>query len=308
MKALIIGFGSIGKRHYRILSDLLGQENVFVVSRRDIGIKNHFLSIEKVSALKEIDYFVIASTTIEHSIDLELINTLVDNKIILVEKPLFNKVEKILDIKNKIFVAYNLRFHPLIIKCSKLLLNEKVISARFYAGQYLPNWRPNSDYRKSYSSKKEQGGGILLDYSHDLDLIYFLLGKVKFLEAFNNKISNLDITSDDYLSMIGTTENKICWTLTLDSISKFQKRNIQIDTDSISIDIDLISNHLKIKNKFGDETITQLGDYDRNDSFIKMHKLILENEIENVASYRHGLLLMNTFELIKTSSNNKKWL
>jgi predicted dehydrogenase len=307
MKVLIIGFGSIGKRHYEILTSILGKKNVYIVSRRKTNIDNSFASLNDVEKISDYDYFLVASKTIEHYKDLKYINSKVKEKIILVEKPLYEAVKPDLIINNKILVAYNLRFHPLIIQCKERLKNKKIISTRFYAGQYLPTWRPNTNYRTSYSAKKEEGGGILLDYSHDIDLIHYLIGKIGKIESFNNKISNLDISSDDYLSMIGITKNNIHFSLSLDSISKIQKREIQINLEDETIEIDLINNTLKSKENNKGLLVCKLDNYDRNVSFENMHKLIIRSDIKDVATYYDGMELVEVFDKIRSNSNQKDW-
>jgi CMP-N,N'-diacetyllegionaminic acid synthase len=82
----------------------------------------------------------------------------VREKKILVEKPLFNKVQKIETFNNDVFVAYNLRFHPLIEDLRKIIAKEKVLLFNAIAGQYLPFWRENLDYRESYSASYAKGG------------------------------------------------------------------------------------------------------------------------------------------------------
>lgn len=308
MKVLVIGYGSIGKRHYNILCSILGIDNVFVVSKRDISIKNHFYSITSVPSIKYFDYFVIASKTFEHYSDLVQLNNLVENKIILVEKPLFHQKQNDLNIRNKIIVAYNLRFHPLVQKVKTLLSDEIIVTARFYAGQYLPTWRPASDYRESYSANKDEGGGILLDYSHDIDLLYFLLSDIEYFEAYNGKISDLDITSDDYLTMIGITKNKANFSLTIDSISKFQKREIQINTNNFSIEIDLINNILNTKYMAQSVETFKETTIGRNTTFELMHKDIIKNDFTTVASYKQGLSLSVLFDEIRDNSKQKSWI
>jgi predicted dehydrogenase len=307
MKVLIIGFGSIGKRHHQILTGLLGQENVYIVTRRETDTENRYSSLYSVNDIYDFDYFVIASRTSEHFGDLNYINSKVSGKTILVEKPLFETKRPALKINNKVFVAYNLRFHPLIIQCKEKLKNKKIISAKFYAGQYLPTWRPNTDYRTSYSAKKEEGGGILLDYSHDIDLIRYLLGEIDVSESINAKISDLEITSDDYLSMFGITKNNIHFSLSLDSISKIQKRDIQINTENETIEIDLIGNVLKIKEDNEEIVIYKLENYVRNLSFEHMHNLILKSNLEEIATFDDGIRLCEIFDEIRNNSSSKEW-
>ena len=307
MKALVVGFGSIGKRHYDILASFLGDHNVYIVTRRETRLKNSFTSLESVEDISVFDYFVIASKTSEHYDDLKYINSKVFEKKILVEKPLYESIKPNFKILNQVFVAYNLRFHPLIIQCKERLRNKKIISARFYAGEYLPMWRPGSDYRNSYSAKKEEGGGILLDFSHDIDLVGYLLGEIDKLEAFNSKISNLDITSDDYMSMIGVTKNNIHFSLSLDSISKIQKREIQINLESETIEIDLVGNTLKIKEVTSDMLTYELNDYVRNTSFENMHQLIINANIKEIATYDDGIRLSRIFDDLRSNSAQKEW-
>ena len=44
-------------------------------------------------------------------------------------------------------------------------------------GQYLPDWRTNADYSKSYSASFEMGGGVLFDLIHEIDLAVNLMGQ-----------------------------------------------------------------------------------------------------------------------------------
>lgn len=308
MKALVVGFGSIGRRHYDILCSILGIDNVSVVSRRDIDVKCSYRSINDVVGITDYDYFVIGSKTIEHFSDLKTINSLVSNKVILVEKPLFASFMHLDKVNNRILVAYNLRFHPLILECRNMLKTcGKILSASFYAGQYLPTWRAGTDYRSSYSTKKEEGGGIMLDYSHDIDLVQFLLGKITHFKSMNDKISDLEISSDDYFSMIGKTDKNILFSLELDSISKKQKRTLRIHTEEKTIEIDLINNIFEVTFKDGTAERKQLGTLERNTTFLKMHNDILAEDFSIPAAYEDGLELARLFDCSRENNLLKEW-
>ena len=90
----------------------------------------------------------------------------------------------------KIYVGYNLRFHPLLKYLKKYLSqsNDKLLSVNIYAGSYLPDWRKNTNYVKSYSASKRKGGGVELDLSHEIDYASWLFGKFNILEIINSKI------------------------------------------------------------------------------------------------------------------------
>jgi len=172
MKVLVIGFGSIGQRHSRILIEI-GCE-VAVLSRRSIDFAPHFTDLK--IALKDYKpgYVVIANRTNEH---LQTLEDLIANDFsghLMVEKPLFHQLSKVSSNSfNKTAVAYNLRSHILLKKLKRFLENAgQLITANIYVGSYLPNWRVNIDYTQSYSAKKSEGGGVLRDLSHELDYAF----------------------------------------------------------------------------------------------------------------------------------------
>ena len=91
MKALVVGYGSIGKRHCEVLETLAQIDEICLVTSQDVADKICFKSLEEVSNLDKFDYFVIATPTFLHLENLKFIDERVSNKIILCEKPLFEK-------------------------------------------------------------------------------------------------------------------------------------------------------------------------------------------------------------------------
>ena len=175
MRTLVIGYGSIGIRHTEVLKSL--GCIVSIVSKRKLNIERCFSNIRDAINKGKPEYIVVANKTNEH------IKTLIELKKIgfkgniLIEKPLSHNL---LEIPNKdfnnVFVAYNMRFNPLLQRLIHELEGERIISSQAYVGQYLPDWRPKRDYRKSYSAKKIEGGGVLRDLSHELDFVSWLFG------------------------------------------------------------------------------------------------------------------------------------
>ena len=66
--ALIIGHGSIGKRHYKILKKLNYFKTIFIFSKRNLSNKNKKIYVNSIKDLKHknIKYIVIASRTEDH--------------------------------------------------------------------------------------------------------------------------------------------------------------------------------------------------------------------------------------------------
>ena len=113
MKVLIIGYGSIGKRHAKILLNIKKIKELKIFT----GQKNiSFKTINEIEKIKEYnpDYIVICNETSKHLRYLKYIESNLKNKYILIEKPVFEKFFDTKIVKNKVFVGYNLRFHPLL--------------------------------------------------------------------------------------------------------------------------------------------------------------------------------------------------
>jgi glutamate-1-semialdehyde aminotransferase/spore coat polysaccharide biosynthesis protein SpsF (cytidylyltransferase family)/predicted dehydrogenase len=97
-------------------------------------------------------------------------------------------------------IGYNMRFHPGLQILKELIDSGKigrVLWLNVEAGQYLPDWRPWQNYRESYSARHELGGGIILDGSHELDYICWLLGRPTEVTCRAEHLSSLDVDVED---------------------------------------------------------------------------------------------------------------
>lgn len=276
MKALIISMGSIGTRHAEVLTSM-GIE-VSAITSQNIRSLECFNDLKSAN-LDKFDYFIIASPTHLHYEHLSYIDTNVSGKIILCEKPLFDKFRDF-NPNNKIFIGYNLRFHPLILELKNMLNPSEILTIEARCGQYLPSWR-KKDYTTTYSSYKERGGGVLLDLSHEIDYISFLSdSSLELIKSYQAKVSNLNITSDD-ICMILAKCNKTLINISLNYLSKTPYRQILIETNNNTYHLDLITNTLKIVDQNGKITQIQKPNLQRNDTFKAMHidALNMQNHI-----------------------------
>lgn len=298
MKALIIGYGSIGKRHRDVLSLLNMFDAIDVVTKRPIGDARNYKDLESVDDLTIYDYFIISSETNKHFKQLKILEDKVVNKIIFCEKPLFETSKGLNISRNHVFVGYVLRYHPLLQKLKKLLENEKVIYANVSCGQYLPSWRPNTDYRNCYSAHKDQGGGVLLDLSHEIDYVQWLLGPVVELKSYQLHQSNLEIKSDDLAIIIGKTECSAVVNISIDYISKQTHRTIRVETNNNTFNLNLIDNSLIVTNKEGTHKEFGLLDAERNSFYETMHRDVLGLH-EYACTFKEGVRVMDTINLVQ---------
>ena len=262
MKILFFGLGSIGKKHARILKDTFDFELYAFRTRNgqetnDLDI-HEFKKFDEAFSIKPDVAFITNPTSLHASTALECAKR---NIALFIEKPISHSLENLKELEKEIkkrnlfvYVAYNLRFHPVITHLKELISQkQKPIYFRVTCSSYLPDWRPKQDYSKSYSAKKELGGGVTLDMSHEFDYITWLFGEIKNIAGYCNKISDLDIGSDDILEAQLTCDSNITGSLHLDYFSLKNERRIQVYYNDKYIEGDLLENTIKTIKEHGKE-------------------------------------------------------
>jgi CMP-N,N'-diacetyllegionaminic acid synthase len=298
-RILIIGNGSIAQKHHWILKNYFKNNKIFTYAKNNnLKKKNTIKNLKNLNKYK-LDYIIICSKTSEHITHLKLVDKQLSRKLILVEKPLFERSYTYLSNKNKIYVGYNLRFHPIIKFIKNFIKNKKIFFINVSCNSFLPNWRKNIKYQNSYSAKKKFGGGVLLDLSHEIDYINWIFGKIKKIKySFSSKISNLKIDSDDHLLLSGIA-GKIDFVLNLNYYSRLNERLIYVYNNNFTLKADLIKNIIEI---FGKKK--KIVKYKLNNKFtyIQQHKAMLNNKFQSCCSFNEGKAILNIIDKLK----NKK--
>ncbi len=299
MRSLVIGHGSIGSLHAKILSEM-DIEVCLVSNQKNLPYKT-FTNIEQAIKLFDPNYIVIANKTKDHY---SALSSVIQSKFkgkILVEKPLFEKSKKLIrDNLEEVFVGYNLRFLPALVELRHLLNNKNVISANIYVGQYLPNWR-NFDYRESYSAKSNDGGGVLRDLSHEIDYVLWLFGDWEKVTAHGGKYSNLEIDSEDIFTIM--IKSKLCPVITIQMsyLDRVKKRNIIINTNEDTYEVDLIKGNISINGNIK----TFLSE--KNITYKEMHNAIIKSKHHNLCTFEDGLRTIKLIEKIE-KANASRWI
>ena len=301
-QALVIGYGSIGRRHAYILNSMDAVNSVTVLSSQTELPFKTITSLEDIPSLDP-DYIVIASITALHYEHLVFIENNLQGKKILVEKPLFDSKYD-LEIKNNlVFVGYNLRFHPILQKISRFVSGRNLWSIQIFCGSYLPDWRPGMDYRNTSSAKKKYGGGVLLDLSHELDYAQMLAGSLSVEHAICKKVSDLMIDTDDLLLFSGKTSLGAYVQISLNYFTRKPMRQIFIDGEGISIHADLITNTLSVMNG-EDASDFSWSKLEGNETYTSQHRSILNDEQPFVCSFNEGLENMSLIEQIQSFADS----
>ena len=315
MKIGVIGFGSIGRRHCENLIRL-GYHDITLLRERskgnDLNLKELFSEEEFLSV--PFDFVILSNPTALH---FKFLSKLIPRQLnLLVEKPISaNRDEAdqlnilLQKYKGLGLCAYNLRFHPCVKKVSELLEDNylgKIYSARFFVGQYLPDWRPGSDYRYSYSASKSMGGGVVLDLIHEIDMAAFLCGNVKnSLHAIVDKVSDLEIETEDIVEVHYRSKTDALISIHMDYLLKGYSRHFEIICKNGSIDCDLFNAVIKIYrgDNLAAETIDYSNDFSRNEMYLAMMEYYIQcikNKIHPRPSFTEGLASLETALAIKS--------
>jgi predicted dehydrogenase len=169
-----------------------------------------------------------------------------------IEKPLAHKsadARALAALGKRVGVGYMLRRVPALLWLKKNLDAGrwgKLLHLRAFAGQYLPDWRPWQDYRKSYTAKRGQGGGVLLDCSHELDLARWLAGEVRELYCRAEKLSALKISAHDTAEVVLGFKSGAMGSVHLDMISRGPRRGLELLLSEATVVWDMPTARLEI--------------------------------------------------------------
>jgi predicted dehydrogenase len=207
-RVLIVGFGSIGQRHLRIVRESLPKSDVRLLRREPgamaEGADGFFYSLDDALAFKP-QVAIIANPAPFHvRVALALAS---QGCHLLVEKPLSDTLEGVSELLLAtsagaivLQVGYNLRFSPSLRDFKKWVQSGhigRILSIRCETGQHLETWRPGTDYRQGVSACRELGGGALLELSHELDYLRWIFGDIDWVGAWMGKQSALEINVED---------------------------------------------------------------------------------------------------------------
>lgn len=213
-RVLIVGGGSIGRRHFRIASQLLPGATVSMLTRNKGSDKNAAPLNNQLNFDEAVEFkphiVVLANPSSKH---LEFAYQFADlGAHLLVEKPLSDSKAGVLELIDKcelhslsLLCGYNLRFLPSLQRFRQLVQSPdigKIFSVQSRVGQNLAQWRPNFDYRESVSAKRELGGGALLELSHELDYLRWIFGDVEWVSGVLSRQSFLQIDVEDSAQII----------------------------------------------------------------------------------------------------------
>jgi predicted dehydrogenase len=187
----------------------------------------------------------------------------------------------------------------------------KILSYRGEVGQYLPDWRINTDYRHTVSAKKELGGGALLELSHEIDYSRWLMGEVDSVCAITGKYSDMEIDVEDIAEIIIQFKSGTIGNIHLDMVNHVKTRTCKIIGSNGTLIWNAIDNSLKIiSNDFPQGSyLVSPNTIDRNqmqlDEIIHFFNCIREGKTPSV-SIDDGIATLEIIDAIRKSSSENR--
>jgi len=321
-KALIIGLGSIGRRHVRVLKStgkcaisILRLKNK--LTEKEPGVDN-FLFSWKDFRKADMDFAIICTPPFMH---VDAISRLAGNNIpFIVEKPVCISMKNANSVIKAVkagriaaMVGFNMRYHYLYRKIREIIRSGRlgrVISFLAETGQYLPDWR-DYEYEKCYSASKKLGGGVIFDLTHEIDIAVDILGPVDRLSCLKSKLTDLKIDTEDNAEITFLHKNKAVSHLHLDYIQKKYTRKFKFILEKGEIFWDYSAGSICVTEKNRSRRYRQPAAYTRDDMFrsqLRHWFNVLEKKGRPLVPIEDGIYVSKLAIACHKSSDMKRWI
>lgn len=236
--ALVVGFGSIGRRHARVLKEL-GVRDIRVcetipqrceAARSELGIERIYHSLEEGLADKPDTVFICSPTALHIPQAMASIESGAD---VMIEKPLSTSLEDVDTLKKLaderkaiVMVAHCFRFHEGLVRAKKWLESGRIgrlVSARCLMGEYIPEVMP--DYLNRYVSKYSGAYELM----HEIDLaLWFANQKPRRIFGIDGRFSDVPMESPDLVEMIIEFQDRCVASVHLDFFERVRHRRTEL--------------------------------------------------------------------------------
>ena len=253
MKLLFCGLGQIARRHIDIIQQNYTHE-IFAL-RRPGSTPSGLAGVRELHSWVEADKISFDAafiTSPTHAHIAQAVECARRGLPLFIEKPLGSSTAGLAELIRLVqeknipsFVGYCFRFHPLVQEFKKKLEGLTVLHSRIVFSSYMPDWRTKKNYQNSYIVHRSQGGGVILDCSHEIDLAEYLFGPVQSITGRAGRMSALTVDAEDYADMlIKHTHSKTL--LHLDFFTRATERSVSVSAADLFLKLDLKKNQIAI--------------------------------------------------------------
>ena len=243
MPALVLvrGMGSIGRRHARVFRSLGHEVRGWPVRPRDPDADGVPLLTDRegLAMAAVADLVVVCTDTARHVDDTLMVLDAGVGRV-LVEKPVASTVgdaERLLAhpfADQRVMVAAPLRAHLGFRHFHAAVGALELPRYAAVASQsWLPSWRPERDYRDSYSARRDEGGA-LRDLVHEIDYAVVALGRPRHLTAVLDTQGPLEMAAEQGATLLWATDSGSV-TVRVDYVTRPARRGAVVTSPSGSV-------------------------------------------------------------------------
>ncbi|MBT3494313.1 MAG: Gfo/Idh/MocA family oxidoreductase [Rhodospirillaceae bacterium] len=315
---LIVGAGSVGLRHGRNLSELGCRVSGMDPrqDRREAFADEFscfaFEDLETALAAGGLDGVAVCSPTRFHVE--QCLPALEAGLPVLLEKPVAKTLAEAQVLAQAIertgtplLLGYTWRWWPPLAKVRALLAEDTIGTVRyvdFTMSAHLADWHPGEPLEEFFMSSAELGGGALLDESHWVDLMLWFFGMPESLSARVEKISDLDITSDDNVDMMINFASGLRANLHLDLYGRPHRKSIRFIGEGGTILWSEAPNQIAVCVEAGENWREERFECERNDMFMgvaREYLAVLGGAPVDTCAIADGLGVMALLEAARQS-------
>ena len=272
---VVRGSGSIGQRHARVFGQVGADVSLWPVRDRgqtpgasDDATGARLLDDATGPAALQDALVVVATDTARHVADaVEALDAGAAS--VLVEKPVSPTVAAARALsehprRSDVWVAAPLRAHEAFRHLRRLVGRlDRGGAAHVWSQSWLPDWRPDRDYRDSYSARPDEGG-VLRDLVHEIDYATVLFGPPTLLGASVATGGPLDIDAEQAATLLWRS-GRFDVTTRLDYITRPTTRGVVITSPDGSLEWDVVRATVRHTTPDGETTEQVFGhDLDRD--------------------------------------------
>jgi predicted dehydrogenase len=292
VKFLICGLGSIGLRHLKNLR-LLGYSDIILyrtgkstINESDVSLGLAVFTDLDQALCEKPDICIVSNPSSLH------VSTAIKcakaGSHLFIEKPLSNTLDGLFELNALVkekklitLITYQFRFHPHIRLLHDVCqgINSEYGSPVYASAEwseYLPDWHPWEDYKKSYSARDDLGGGVFLTQVHPINYLSYLFGPIKNIIKSVHRSKTLGIEVDDVAdSLIEFYDGKVAH-VHVDYIQKPRVHKMKIVMDRGRFEWDCHANSLSFIQQDGSVKDFPNNGFERNDMFLLMLKEFID--------------------------------
>ena len=319
-RVLLVSLGSIGERHLRLLRARLPNAKICVLRSGNIKESQDTTTSLDVALNFSPQIAIVASPAPFHMKTTEALIKIGCS--VLIEKPIAaysDNVAAVLDDAQvrgvSLAVGYNMRFLETMQKFRNFVLEGcmgRILSIRAECGQFLPDWRPQKNWRETVSAKMELGGGVLRELSHEIDYLRWIFGEIDWTRAWLGKNGfGLDVEDTAFLTLgfqkhIGNIEGPPpVGILTLDFVRRDRVRSCTVIGETGTLIWDLVRGDIRLCDKDHEQVLTKSRDaVDPDATYKKQLDSFLEAVIDQkplATTAYDGLAVLKVIEAAERS-------